>query len=44
MNLSVSDNIDTAFRKAVAERKGFKKGNLSEAVEEAFRLWITSKR
>jgi hypothetical protein len=41
MNIILNDNTEERFRKAVAEYKGFKKGNLSEALEEAIDLWIT---
>ena len=36
----LNDNTEERFRKAVADFKGFKKGNLSEALEEAIDLWI----
>jgi hypothetical protein len=40
MNIILKDNTEERFRKAVADFKGFKKGNLSEALEEAIDLWI----
>jgi hypothetical protein len=40
MNIILNDNTEERFRKAVADYKGFKKGNLSEALEEAIDLWI----
>lgn len=40
MNIILHDNTEERFRKAVADYKGFKKGNLSEALEEAIDLWI----
>jgi hypothetical protein len=40
MNIILNDNTEERFRKAVADYKGFRKGNLSEALEEAIDLWI----
>ena len=40
MNIVLSDEVEKKFRKAVFERKGMKKGNLSEALEEAIKDWI----
>jgi len=34
------DELEQQFREAVARRLGFRKGNLSEALEQAIRLWI----
>jgi hypothetical protein len=42
MNVVLKDELETKFRKAVFECKGMKKGNISEAIEEALELWITS--
>jgi hypothetical protein len=39
----VSDELENAFRSAVADRIGFKKGNLQIAIEQALRLWIKTK-
>ena len=43
IHLSIDDDLDDRFRLAVAKRKGMRKGNLTEAVEEAMRQWIKSK-
>lgn len=43
MNIILQDKTEERFRKAVADYKGFKKGNLSEALEEAIDLWIRQK-
>jgi len=43
IHLSIDDNLDDRFRMAVAKKKGMKKGNLTEAVEEAMRDWIKAK-
>jgi hypothetical protein len=40
LNLNVRKDIDERFRREVFSRKGLKKGNLKEAVEEAMILWI----
>jgi hypothetical protein len=42
LNIVVSDETEKRFRQAIADIKGFKKGNISEAAEEAFDLWITN--
>jgi len=43
MHLSIDDGLDNRFRMAVAKKKGMKKGNLAEAVEEAMKDWIKAK-
>lgn len=40
LNINVRKEVDDKFRKEVFNRKGLKKGNLKEAVEEAMILWI----
>jgi hypothetical protein len=42
LNINVRRDVDDRFRTEVFKRKGFKKGNLKEAVEEAMLLWITA--
>jgi len=42
MNISVNKDVDERFRKEVFRRKGLKKGNLKEAVEEAMLLWVNA--
>jgi hypothetical protein len=42
MNVVLSDELEDKFRKAVYENKGYKKGNISEAIEEAIECWIKS--
>ncbi len=39
-NLNVNDKLDEKFRKSVAKKKGMKKGNITEALEEAMIMWI----
>lgn len=38
--ISLSDEMEKRFRNTVFERKGMKRGNISEAVEEALKQWI----
>jgi len=40
MNIVLDDKTEENFRRAVFERKGMKKGNISEALEEAIKCWI----
>jgi hypothetical protein len=40
MNIVLDDKLEERFRKAVFEAKGMKKGNISEALEEAVYKWI----
>ncbi|MCL5948982.1 MAG: hypothetical protein M1490_00710 [Candidatus Bathyarchaeota archaeon] len=40
MNIVLTDEQEERFRKAVFERKGMKKGNISEALDEAIQQWI----
>jgi hypothetical protein len=40
MNIVLDNNTEERFRKAVADNKGMKKGNISVALEEAIELWI----
>jgi len=41
LNLSVKDKVEDKFREEVFRRKGMKKGNLKQAIEEAMLLWIS---
>lgn len=36
----ISDELDQKFRQAVATRKGFRKGALGEAIQEAIEVWL----
>lgn len=40
MNISLPDDLESKFRKAVYEKKGMKKGNISESLEEAINAWV----
>lgn len=36
----LSDELEKEFRAELSKNKGFKKGNLSLAIEEAIKAWI----
>jgi hypothetical protein len=40
LNVVLPDEVEKRFRKAVFEKKGMKKGNISEALEEAVEAWM----
>jgi hypothetical protein len=40
MNIVIKNAIEDRFRRTVANTKGFRKGNISVALEEAIELWI----
>jgi len=40
MNVIVEDDLEEKFRGEVFKRKGMKKGNIKEALEEAIELWM----
>jgi len=40
MNVVIKDDLEKRFRKAVFESKGMKKGNISEALQDAMEKWI----
>jgi hypothetical protein len=40
LNLVIDDKLDQKFRETIFKAKGMKKGNVTEAVEEAIELWI----
>jgi hypothetical protein len=44
MNIILNDTTEKQFRKAVADNKGMKKGNISVALEEAIDLWIIEQK
>jgi len=40
MNITLPDDLEERFRKAVALKYGWKKGALSKSIEEALEDWI----
>jgi hypothetical protein len=44
MNIVIENDIEERFRRTVANSKGFKKGNISIALQEAMELWIKEQR
>jgi hypothetical protein len=38
--VNIPDEIEEAFRAAVFQKKGMKRGNISDALEEAILDWI----
>lgn len=40
LNIVLDDKKEEKFRRAVFEKKGMKKGNISDAIEEAIDLWM----
>ncbi|MEM3727791.1 MAG: hypothetical protein QXF75_01150 [Candidatus Bathyarchaeia archaeon] len=42
LNVKIKNDVDVKFREEVFRRKGMKKGNLTEALEEAILLWINT--
>ena len=42
--LNVEDDLEKKFRETVFKRKGMKRGNITEALEEAIEQWIDSEK
>ena len=40
LGLKISDELEEKFRKAIFERKGMRRGNITNALEEAIEDWI----
>lgn len=40
INVEIPEQLDERFRQKVFERKGLRKGNLTDALVEAIELWI----
>ncbi len=43
MDIILPDELEEDFRKAVAVKLGLKKGNVSIAVEQAIKEWLSNK-
>ena len=41
--LTLEDGLEEKFREKATVKFGFKKGNLSQAAEEAFKDWLAKK-
>jgi len=44
INISLSDKTEEELKETIFETKGMKKGNISEAAEEAFKMWIKEQK
>jgi len=44
MTVKISLELETEFRKVVFKKKGMRRGNIKEAVEEALHLWIKANK
>ncbi len=44
MTVLVKDDLDEQFRTAVFRCKGMRKGNITQAVEEAMLMWINASK
>ena len=44
LTVLLSEVLDERFREAVFKTKGMRKGNITEAVEEALQMWINRQR
>ena len=40
IDFNLDEEIEKKFRSAVYKRKGMKKGNITEALEEAIEYWL----
>lgn len=40
----ISDELEQKFREEVYKRYGLRKGNLSKAIEEAIKVWISQSK
>ena len=44
IDVVLSDDVEREFREEIAKELGFKKGNISIAIEEAVKMWMEAKR
>jgi hypothetical protein len=40
IDIYLDENLEKRFKEQVFKRKGMKKGNISESIQEAILLWI----
>lgn len=40
MNIVLDDELERKFREVIFQKKGMKKGNISESLEEAIKQWM----
>jgi hypothetical protein len=43
ITFDIEDELDDKFRKAIAMRKGIRKGVIGQVLDEAIRAWIKDK-
>ncbi|MFC2143066.1 hypothetical protein ACFLQN_01560 [Candidatus Aenigmatarchaeota archaeon] len=43
LDIVISDDIEKKFRDEIVKRLGFKKGNISIAIEDAIKDWLNKK-
>ncbi|MCL4412432.1 MAG: hypothetical protein M1526_03655 [Candidatus Thermoplasmatota archaeon] len=41
LDVILPDELEKKFRETVFRRKGLKRGNMKEAIEEAVQLWVS---
>lgn len=44
LDFNLEKDLEEKFRKEVYKRKGMKKGNITEALEEAIVEWVANKK
>jgi hypothetical protein len=44
LDLNIDDKLDTQFRDMVYKKMGMKRGNLRIAIEEAIKIWLSTKK
>ena len=44
LDLNIDDKLDAQFRDMVYKKMGMKRGNLRIAIEEAIKIWLSSKK
>lgn len=44
LDLNIDDKLDAQFRDMVYKKMGMKRGNLRIPIEEAIKIWLSSKK